>query len=174
MPHSHCFMGRTDLLSLYIFGDLLAFISYMGISIILIFTFKRSIKKHKEFNIALSFALFIFFCGVDHLLSIDGMYTPRYYFHAINKVMMGVVSITSLFMLPGFLKRIFSRIEADAEYRECVAKEKAINDSLLKKSRMLKRYLDNLEGSKIKIDMEEEKKKTDQLLRKIECHRRSE
>jgi two-component sensor histidine kinase len=89
MPHGHCFLWRTDLMSLHIVSDAVIAFSYYSIPFALIYFIVR--RPDVQFRwIAVLFGIFIFACGTTHVLDIVVLWDPIYWIDG------GVKAITAL------------------------------------------------------------------------------
>lgn len=101
MPHGHCYQWRADILSVTLAGHAGHVIAYMAISGMLFFAITRRFEPHNEWMrpLCLLFAVFIFTCGVDHLLGIFEIWYPIYQLSALWKMLSGAVSLFTLAIL---------------------------------------------------------------------------
>ncbi|OYZ68339.1 MAG: hypothetical protein B7X98_02070, partial [Methylophilaceae bacterium 17-43-7] len=67
MPHGHCYLWTPVLLWLYVVSDSVIALSYFTIPVALIYLVKK--RKDIQFNwIFVMFSVFIFACGMTHLI----------------------------------------------------------------------------------------------------------
>ena len=67
MPHGMCYMWRKDILILNVVSDILIALAYFSIPIFLYYFFRH--RPNMPFRgVILMFSLFIFSCGITHLL----------------------------------------------------------------------------------------------------------
>ncbi|MCB1841373.1 MAG: GGDEF domain-containing protein [Halioglobus sp.] len=98
MPHGHCFLWRTDLLLMHVGGDVAIAAAYFAIPAALVKLVKA--RADLAFNwIFLMFALFIFFCGVTHVISSFNVWHGYYHVEGISKVVTAVVSVLTAIMI---------------------------------------------------------------------------
>jgi diguanylate cyclase (GGDEF)-like protein/PAS domain S-box-containing protein len=98
MPHGHCYLWTPKLLWLYVISDSLIALSYFSIPIALIYFVRKRIDL--EFNwVFKMFSLFIFACGMTHLISILTIWEPAYWLDASMKGVTAVASAITAVML---------------------------------------------------------------------------
>ncbi len=107
MPVAQYFGWKDEVLWTNVAGDALIAISFFLIP----FTLYYFVKKRGNINfrgIFLLFALFIFLCGVTHLLGVIGFWHPHYRLQGFVKLITGIVSVWSaislIFIIPIALK----------------------------------------------------------------------
>lgn len=112
MPHGYCFLWMPDILYLHIVSDLTIALAYFAIPISIAFLIRRSGMNIPFRGMFVFFALFIFLCGLTHLLSIVTLWYPIYYFQGLIKSLTAAVSlVTAVSMLP-LIPRLMSIFQA--------------------------------------------------------------
>ncbi len=106
IPHGHCYLWQTQLVSLHIVSDLLIAIAYYSIPAMLIyFVHKRQDVPFSK--IFVLFGAFIILCGTGHLLSIWTLWYPAYWLTGIEQALTALVScytaLQLVTLLPQFL-----------------------------------------------------------------------
>jgi signal transduction histidine kinase len=94
MPHGHCYFWKPEVLWTNVIGDATIVLAYFTIP----FALYYFISKRKDIRypgIFILFALFIFSCGLTHLLDIISVWIPIYRFEGLLKLFTGIVSITT-------------------------------------------------------------------------------
>jgi diguanylate cyclase (GGDEF)-like protein/PAS domain S-box-containing protein len=98
MPHGHCYLWTPVLLWLYVVSDSVIALSYFTIPVALIYLVKK--RKDIQFNwIFVMFSVFIFACGMTHLISIFTIWMPAYWVDASVKGVTAIASAITAFML---------------------------------------------------------------------------
>jgi len=98
MPHGHCYLWTPVLLWLYVVSDSVIALSYFTIPLALLYLVKR--RADIEFNwIFVMFSVFIFACGMTHLVSIVTIWMPAYWVDASIKGITAIASALTAFML---------------------------------------------------------------------------
>lgn len=91
MPHGHCYLWQTPLVSLHVVSDFLIAIAYFSIPLMLLyFVSKRSDVPFQ--NIFLLFGAFIVLCGAGHLLEIWTLWHPAYWLSGTEQALTALVS----------------------------------------------------------------------------------
>lgn len=100
MPHGHCYLWRPEILWLHVVSDVIIFLAYMMIPVVMFLVFRRRPSIPYKW-ILLMFALFITFCGFTHLVAIITIWRPYYGFEGIVKAITAAVSLaTALLVIP--------------------------------------------------------------------------
>jgi diguanylate cyclase (GGDEF)-like protein/PAS domain S-box-containing protein len=98
MPHGHCYLWTPKLLWLYVVSDSVIALSYFSIPIAINYFVRKRIDL--EFNwVFVMFSLFIFFCGMTHLISILTIWEPAYWLDASMKGLTAIASGITAVML---------------------------------------------------------------------------
>lgn len=98
MPHGHCFLWREDLLFMHVGGDLGTAAAYFAIPAALVRLVQR--RNDLAFNwIFLMFALFIFLCGVTHVIDSINIWHGYYHIEGVFKVMTAAISLLTAAMV---------------------------------------------------------------------------
>lgn len=98
MPHGHCLLWRWDLLLLNLGGDVMTAIAYFTIPAALIYLIKTRKDLHFDW-IFLMFALFIFCCGMTHIINIINVWHGYYFLAGVAKTTTGIVSLVTAVMV---------------------------------------------------------------------------
>ena len=98
MPHGHCYLWTPKLLWLYVISDSLIALSYFSIPIAITYFVRKRIDLAFN-NVFVMFSLFIFFCGMTHLISILTIWQPAYWLDAGMKGLTAVASAITAVML---------------------------------------------------------------------------
>jgi PAS domain S-box-containing protein len=98
MPHGHCYLWTPKLLWLYVISDSTIALSYFSIPIAITYFIRKRVDL--EFNwVFMMFSLFIFACGMTHLISILTIWQPAYWLDASMKGVTGIASGITAVML---------------------------------------------------------------------------
>lgn len=98
MPHGHCYLWTPKLLWLYVISDGLIALSYFTIPVAILYFIRKRIDL--AFNwVFLMFSLFIFLCGMTHLISILTIWQPAYWLDASMKGLTAIASAITAVML---------------------------------------------------------------------------
>jgi len=97
MPHGTCFFWNVPLTALHAVSDSLIAIAYLSIPVTLYTHRERATPKVRP--IVLLFTLFIFSCGVGHLLAAWNIWHSAYWLEGFEKVFTASISIcTALYL----------------------------------------------------------------------------
>ncbi len=112
MPHSFCYLGNTTLITTHMVSDLLIGLSYVVISLTLLYLVRSSggaIPFHWMF---LAFGTFIIACGATHFMEVVTLWVPAYWFSAYVKVVTAAASVATAIALPLAMPRILRNVQA--------------------------------------------------------------
>jgi len=106
IPHGHCYLWQTPLVSLHLVSDALIAIAYFSIPAMLLYFVKK--RKDTPFSkVFVLFSAFIICCGVGHLLEIWTLWYPNYWLSGIEQAITALVSCYTALklsqLLPQFL-----------------------------------------------------------------------
>ena len=106
IPHGHCYLWQTPLVSLFVVSDALIAIAYFSIPVMLIY-FVRKRGDLPFSKIFVMFGAFIVLCGIGHLLDILTLWYPAYWVSGLERAMTALVSCYTALqlseLLPQFL-----------------------------------------------------------------------
>ncbi len=106
LPHGHCYLWQTPLVSLHVASDSLIALAYFSIpTLLLYFVFSRQNVPFQK--IFILFGTFIILCGVGHLLDIWTLWYPHYWVTGIEQALTALVSCytaaSMVTLIPQFL-----------------------------------------------------------------------
>lgn len=91
VPHGHCYLWQTPLVSLHVISDLLIAIAYFSIPTMLVY-FVRKRRNTPFTQVFLLFGAFITACGIGHLLDIWTLWFPNYWVTGAERALTAFVS----------------------------------------------------------------------------------
>jgi PAS domain S-box-containing protein len=148
MPHVFCYLGNQTLISVNLISDLLIGISYVVISLTLLYMVRASkggIPFHWMF---LAFGTFIIACGGTHFMEAVTLWRPIYWMSAYVKVVTAVASVATAIALPLVVPHILGNIATlrEAEERSLQLAEaneelSAANEKLQELDRLRRRFV---------------------------------
>ncbi len=103
IPHGHCYLWQTGLVSLHLISDATIAIAYFSIPLTLLYL------VHKRGDIPFDwiffcFAAFIVLCGTTHLMGIWTLWYPNYWVSGLIKAFTAIVSVAtailSVYLVP--------------------------------------------------------------------------
>lgn len=128
MPHGQCFLWKPEVLTLMVVSDALIVLAYMTIPWTLMHFVRR--RRDLEFNwIFYLFASFIVLCGLTHAMSILTIWKPIYRAEAILKLMTGLVSLATAWLLIRLMPTLL-RYPSPHDLQEANARLERANDEL--------------------------------------------
>ncbi len=98
IPHGHCYLWQTPLVSLHVVSDALIAIAYFSIPAMLVY-FVRKRQDVPFSGVFLLFGSFIVLCGTGHLLDIWTLWHPNYWVSGIEQALTALVSCFTAFAL---------------------------------------------------------------------------
>lgn len=112
MPHSFCYLGNPTLIGTHMVADLLIGLSYVVISLTLVYLVRASqggIPFHWMF---LAFGTFIIACGATHFMEVLTLWVPVYWASAYVKMVTAAASVATAVALPLAIPRILRNVQA--------------------------------------------------------------
>jgi len=136
IPHGHCYLWQTPLVSLHVISDALIAIAYFSIPAMLLYFIKKRGDVPFSFVFQM-FGAFIILCGVGHLLDIWTLWHPNYWVAGIERAMTALVSCYTALqlveLLPQFLAlRTPEQLEAINQELEAQIQERQRMEDILK------------------------------------------
>jgi len=142
IPHGHCYLWQTPLVSLHVISDALIAIAYFSIPVMLVyFAYQR--RNILPTNIFIMFGAFIVLCGVGHLLDIWTLWHPAYWLEGLEDALTALVScytaLSLVTLLPQFLalrspeelEIINAQLQVEVQERQAVSEKlKTLNQQL--------------------------------------------
>ena len=142
LPHGYCFTWTPALLWSMVSADAIIALSYFSIpAVIVAFLSKRPDVRYRW--VAVLFSVFIFGCGITHVMDIWTIWVPDYGAHAIAKMFTAVVSVVTAAglwpLLPKLLKipSVDQLQQAISDLESEIAKRKTAEEHLADTERSL-------------------------------------
>ena len=107
IPHGHCYLWQTPLISLHVLSDALIAIAYYLIPLFLIY-FVRQRQNTQFKNILILFGAFILSCGTVHVLEIVTLWRPVYWLSGSIKAITAIISLYTAFTLFSVIPRMLN------------------------------------------------------------------
>ena len=112
ISRNHCGKWSDWLIFLNQISNFLIFIAYMTIPLSLLVLWSSFRKRGvKSYWMIFMFVLFIWSCGLTHLMDVLAFTWPAYRFFTLIDCVTAILSIPTAVLLPGVLKRLFVREE---------------------------------------------------------------
>ncbi len=107
MPHGHCYFWEPFIVWSNAISDGLTAISYFIIPVTLFYILKKR-QDFKFIRIGILFAIFIFSCGITHVLDVVTIWNPIYRIDTIMRLITALASITTSIVLIKIIPIIIS------------------------------------------------------------------
>jgi signal transduction histidine kinase len=98
MPHGHCYLWKPGLVWLHAGSDAAIALAYFTIPVLLIWFVRRRSDLAFKWMFVL-FGLFIFLCGVTHVMGIWTIWNGTYWAEGALKLSTGVISVATAILL---------------------------------------------------------------------------
>jgi PAS domain S-box-containing protein len=100
IPHGHCYLWKSELVSLHVVADVVTGIAYYSISFLLVYFVHK--RRDLPFNwIFLMFGSFIVACGTTHLFEVWTLWHPTYWLSGLMKAITAWASVgTAVLLVP--------------------------------------------------------------------------
>ncbi len=108
IPHGHCYLWQTPLVSLHVTSDLLIALAYFSIPVVLLisaYRFQQRVLSHK---VTLLFSGFILLCGTGHLLDVVTLWYPIYWVSGIVQALTAIISVYTALELITLVPQLLS------------------------------------------------------------------
>lgn len=135
MPHGHCYLWTPHLLWTFVVAESVITLSYFSISLALLYFAGRRKDIHFNWMFKL-FALFIFACGITHLLDVWTIWHTAYWLQAIVTALTAILSLSATVLLWPLIPRALKlpstqQLEASiAQLQQEVTRRKTIEAEL--------------------------------------------
>jgi PAS domain S-box-containing protein len=112
LPHRFCYLSNSRLITLHFVCDLLIFISYTIISVVLaylVYRARRDIPFHWVF---LAFGVFIVACGFTHLMEVVVLWKAVYWLAGEVKLVTAIASVLTAAVLPPLAPKMLAMVNS--------------------------------------------------------------
>jgi len=180
MGHGHCYLWRSDLVLLHSISDSLIAGSYFTIPLALYVLMHKRKDLEYEWMFVL-FALFIFSCGLTHLMAVYNIWNGAYYVSGVLKALTAVVSVLTAALIWPLIPKALAlprpiELQAANQKLEGEIARRSLSESHLEKARVeLERRVEELTQTKDRLEQEIERRRALELQEreKTEALRRS-
>jgi PAS domain S-box-containing protein len=119
LPHAFCYLNNARLTWTHVISDGLIGLSYLAISLTLLYIVRRSQGAVPFHWLVIAFGLFIVACGGTHVMEVITVWHPYYWLSAAVKVVTAGASVATAVALPLVTPTILERLSAvdDSEDR---------------------------------------------------------
>ena len=127
MPHGMCYVWRPDILGLHVASDALTSLAYLSIPFVM-FRFLKNRVDIPFRNVVYMFCVFIFACGLTHLMAVWIVWNGHYGVQGILKAITALASVVTAIMLyPVFPKLLALRSPQELEQSNNALQTEIVN-----------------------------------------------
>ncbi|MEO0539468.1 MAG: ATP-binding protein [Cyanobacteria bacterium P01_A01_bin.105] len=108
IPHGHCYLWQTPLVSLHVVSDLLIAVAYFSIPVVLLLSTYRYQRQMLSHKVTVLFSSFILLCGTGHLLDIVTLWYPIYWVSGTVRALTAIISVYTAFELITLVPQLLS------------------------------------------------------------------
>src|SRR5437868_7123051 len=112
MSHGYCYLWNPSLVRLHLISDLIIGVSYVAISLTLLYLVQRARRDMPFHWMFIAFGAFIIACGATHFMEIWTLWTPIYWLSGAVKAVTALASVTTAFALPPLIPRSLAMIRS--------------------------------------------------------------
>lgn len=113
LPHAYCYLYNQNLIMLHVVSDGLIWLSYVAISLTLVYLVYRTRREIPFSWMFLAFGTFIIACGFTHLMEVIVLWKPVYWLAGGVKVITAMASVITAIALPPQLPKVHQMILAE-------------------------------------------------------------
>lgn len=144
VPHGHCYLWQTNLVSLHVLSDALIALAYYSIPITLFYLVRKRQDLPFEW-VFLLFATFIVACGTTHVLDIWTLWYPIYWVSGLVKAFTALVSVITAVQLFPLMPKVLA-LPSPAQLEHANLALQSQMSERLRIEEELKRYQTQLES----------------------------
>src|SRR5579862_1196792 len=130
MSHGNCYLWNRKLITLHLLSDLIIGVSYVAISLTLLYLVRRARRDMPFHWMFIAFGEFIIACGATHFMEVWTLWTPVYWLSGAVKVVTALASVTTAFALPPLIPRSLSMLQSAKLSEERARNLEAANAAL--------------------------------------------
>jgi signal transduction histidine kinase len=138
IPHVYCYLFNRNLIVLHVISDALIWISYVAISLTLVFLVYRTRREIPFSWLFLAFGTFIIACGFTHLMEVIVLWKPVYWLEGGVKLITAIASVITAIALPTQVPKVHQMITAAKLSEERRKKLEETNEDLLETNQQLR------------------------------------
>ncbi|GAB3372790.1 ATP-binding protein [Spongiibacter taiwanensis] len=144
-PHGHCYLWNDQLVALHVASDALITLSYFTIPIALVYLVKK--RDDLSFNyMFILFGIFIFACGLTHLVNIYNVWYGAYWLSGGIKLITAAASVgTAILVWPLIPKAL--ALPSNETLRQINTKLRAESERNIQQRKELEHLSDQLQAS---------------------------
>jgi len=111
-PHGYCYLWMPSLVGLHVVADALIGLSYVAISVTLVWLVWKARRGLPFSWIFIAFGAFIVACGATHFMEIWTLWQPLFWLAADVKIITAGASVATALVLPPLVPRVLGVIQA--------------------------------------------------------------
>jgi two-component system cell cycle sensor histidine kinase/response regulator CckA len=139
MPHEYCYRQNPAMIGLHFWADLLIGISYVAISLTLIYMVRRARRDIPFDWIFLAFGTFIIACGGTHFMEVWTLWTPAYWLSGGVKSVTALASMLTAIVLPPLVPKTLALVQSaklsDKRKKDLEASNAALESEIAERRR---------------------------------------
>jgi signal transduction histidine kinase len=112
LPHAYCYLYNRNLIVLHVVSDGFIWLSYVAISLTLVYLVYRTRREIPFSWVFLAFGTFIIACGFTHLMEVIVLWNPVYWLTGGVKLVTAIASVITAIALPPQLPKVRQMIVA--------------------------------------------------------------
>ena len=112
LPHAYCYLYDKKLIALHVGSDTVIWLSYVAISLTLVYLVWRTRREIPFSWMFLAFGLFIVACGFTHLMEVIVLWKPLYWLAGDIKLLTALASVITAMALPGLIPEVHKMVSA--------------------------------------------------------------
>ncbi|MGB7519427.1 MAG: ATP-binding protein [Spirulinaceae cyanobacterium] len=155
VPHGHCYLWQTNLVSLHVISDLLIALAYYSIPLLLVY-FIRQRKETPFQGILLLFSTFILACGTTHLMEVWTVWHPDYWLSGLVKAFTALVSVYTAIVLIKLIPSALS-LPSWSELEQEIREREEVEAKLKESQYLIKQITDTTPTILYIYDLEEKR-----------------
>jgi signal transduction histidine kinase/CheY-like chemotaxis protein len=109
--HGYCYLWETELVAAHVISDAVIGLSYLSISITLVYIVRHSRQALPYGWLLVAFGTFIVACGATHLMEIWTTWQPVFWLAADVKIITAIASVLTAAVLPPVVSRVLALVE---------------------------------------------------------------
>jgi hypothetical protein len=129
MPHGHSYLWNPNLVRLHLLTDLAIGVSYLAISVTLLYLVWRARRDVAFSWIFVCFGVFVLACGGNHFMEVWTLWTPVYWLSGAVKFVAATASVLTAIVLPSLVPKALTLIHAAKSLIDIAARAKFKNSS---------------------------------------------
>ena len=138
LPHVYCYLFNRNLIVLHVVSDGLIWLSYVAISLTLVYLVYRTRREIPFSWLFLAFGTFIIACGFTHFMAMIVLWKPVYWLEGGVKVITALASVITAIALPTQVPKVHQMIIAAELSEERRGKLEQRNEDLLGANQQLR------------------------------------